>query len=184
MKKFVKKEGLNKSRRCKTIREKRPQNTHYFLEVLTMKLILILLVAFSLLVATAFVFLAYQSRTIPDLGLREGRLAACVNTENCVNSMTNDSQGIEPIRFESERSDAWIKMKRTVQASGGNIEQEKENYLWATFRSPLFSFVDDVEILMDAESQWFNIRSASRVGQSDFSANRKRVEMLRKAFME
>jgi len=149
-----------------------------------MKLMLIVLVSFSLLVATAFVFLAYQSKTVPDIGLLEGRLAACLSTKNCVNSMVSDSQGIEPIRFEGEGSDAWIKMKRAVQVSGGNIEQEKENYLWATFHSPLFSFVDDVEILMDAQSQLFNVRSASRVGQSDFSANRKRVEVLRKAFME
>lgn len=149
-----------------------------------MKLILIVLSAFSLLVATAFVFLAYQSQTAPDLGLREGRLAPCTNKDNCVNSMTGDSPGIEPIHFKGEPDEAWLQMKQVVQANGGSIEQEKENYLWATFRSPLFSFVDDVEILMDVKSQWFNIRSASRVGQSDFSANRKRVETLQKAFAE
>ncbi len=148
-----------------------------------MKLLLIVLSAFSLLVITAFVFLAYQSKTVPDLGLLEGRLAPCINKDNCVNSMTDDSSSIEPIHFTGEPDEAWLKMKRILQASGGNIEQEKENYLWATFRSPLFSFVDDVEILMDAKSQQFNIRSASRVGQSDFSANRKRVEALQKAFI-
>jgi len=147
-----------------------------------MKLILIVLSAFSLLVATAFVFLAYQSKTVPDIGLREGRLAPCLNEDNCVNSMKDDSSGIQPIHFKGEPGEAWLQMKRVVQASGGNIEQEKENYLWATFRSPLFSFVDDVEILMDTQAQRFNIRSASRVGQSDFSANRKRVEILHKAF--
>ncbi|NOY70920.1 MAG: DUF1499 domain-containing protein [Gammaproteobacteria bacterium] len=150
-----------------------------------MKLIFIVLSALFLLIVTAFAFLAWQSKTVPKLGLLEGRLAPCSHTRNCVNSMIiSGSSGIEPIRFKGEYDDAWSQMKQAIHALGGNIEQAKDDYLWATFRSPLFSFVDDVEILMDRQSQLFNIRSASRVGHSDFSANQKRVVALQKAFIE
>ncbi len=149
-----------------------------------MKLLSVVLSALFLLIVTAFVFLAYQSKTVPKLGLLEGRLAPCTSAQNCVNSMMADSRSVEPIRFKGEDDNAWMKMKETIQILGGNIEQEKDNYLWATFRSSLFSFIDDVEIVMDKESKLFNIRSASRVGRSDFSVNRKRVEALQKAFIE
>jgi uncharacterized protein (DUF1499 family) len=40
-------------------------------------------------------------------------------------------------------------------------------------------FIDDVELLYDRKKQLIQVKSASRVGQSDFGANRKRVELLR-----
>jgi len=50
------------------------------------------------------------------------------------------------------------------------------------FRSPLFSFTDDVECRLDAAAHQIEIRSASRAGHSDLGANRKRVEAIRTAF--
>ena len=55
-------------------------------------------------------------------------------------------------------------------------------YLRAEFRSRLFRFVDDVELLVDPEAARIEIRSASRVGHSDLGVNRKRVEVIRAAF--
>ncbi|MDQ6965890.1 MAG: DUF1499 domain-containing protein, partial [Mariprofundaceae bacterium] len=55
-----------------------------------------------------------------------------------------------------------------------------DDYLHATFTSRLFRFVDDVELHRDAASGVVHIRSASRVGHSDFGVNRKRVEVIRK----
>ena len=42
--------------------------------------------------------------------------------------------------------------------------------------------VDDVEFSLDAGAGLINVRSASRVGYSDFGVNRKRVERIRAAF--
>lgn len=60
------------------------------------------------------------------------------------------------------------------------IVTEAHNYLHVEFRSAILRFVDDVEFLVnDAAIQ---VRSASRVGYSDFGVNRKRIETLRSQF--
>jgi len=40
-------------------------------------------------------------------------------------------------------------------------------------------FVDDLEFWFDADSGVIQVRSASRVGRSDFGLNRRRIEDLR-----
>ena len=64
-------------------------------------------------------------------------------------------------------------------ASGGTIQREESTYLWASFTSKRLRFVDDVELRVDADKHIIHVRSASRVGRSDFGVNRARVEMLR-----
>jgi uncharacterized protein (DUF1499 family) len=58
----------------------------------------------------------------------------------------------------------------------------EENYIHAEFTSAVFRFVDDVEFLFTKEQDgevMVDIRSASRVGHSDFGVNRKRMEDIR-----
>jgi uncharacterized protein (DUF1499 family) len=43
-------------------------------------------------------------------------------------------------------------------------------------------FVDDVEFLIAPEQSQIHVRSAARLGYSDFGVNRKRVEFLRAQF--
>ena len=68
-------------------------------------------------------------------------------------------------------------MKRSEIAIAEN------NYLHATFTSFLFRFVDDVEFSFDDERKIIDVRSASRMGYFDLGANRRRVEELRKRFV-
>jgi uncharacterized protein (DUF1499 family) len=51
-------------------------------------------------------------------------------------------------------------------------------YVHAEFRSRLFRFVDDVELVVDPAAHLVHFRSASRVGHSDFGVNRRRMEEL------
>jgi uncharacterized protein (DUF1499 family) len=46
----------------------------------------------------------------------------------------------------------------------------------------VFRFVDDLELRLSVDDGRIHIRSASRVGNSDLGANRKRVERLRERF--
>jgi len=62
------------------------------------------------------------------------------------------------------------------------IIEQKDGYLNAEFCSAIFRFVDDVEFLVEPESQRIHFRSASRVGRSDLGANRKRMELIRSMF--
>lgn len=67
-------------------------------------------------------------------------------------------------------------MPRTRVVSAGN------DSLRAEFKSAVLGFVDDVDCLLDAKARVIHIRSASRLGYSDFGVNRKRVEAIRAAF--
>ena len=58
------------------------------------------------------------------------------------------------------------------------VVEQQERYLRAEFTSLVFRFVDDVEFLI-GERQ-IDVRSASRIGHSDFGVNRKRIEHLRR----
>ena len=42
-----------------------------------------------------------------------------------------------------------------------------------------FGFVDDINVILDTDTNLIHIRSASRTGHSDFGVNRKRIEALR-----
>ena len=55
--------------------------------------------------------------------------------------------------------------------------EQKQNYLYAEFRSRLLGYVDDVELFFDG--QVLQVRSCSRLGRRDFGVNRERVEALR-----
>ena len=57
-----------------------------------------------------------------------------------------------------------------------------ESYLRAEITSLVFRFVDDLELLIDQEQGVIHVRSASRVGQYDLGANRRRVEDLQRRF--
>jgi uncharacterized protein (DUF1499 family) len=65
------------------------------------------------------------------------------------------------------------KQSRTV------IVDETEDTLHAEATSLVFRFVDDINVILDADAGLIHIRSASRVGYGDFGVNRKRVEVLR-----
>ena len=123
------------------------------------------------------------SQAPPSLGLRDGKLAPCPNKPNCVSSDHKDkASGIESMAFKETPEMAWEKLKAAVTTIGGKIEKDDNNYLWATFRSRIFRFVDDMEFRMDSKNKVIHLRSASRVGYSDLGVNRKRVEKLRSKF--
>ncbi len=64
-----------------------------------------------------------------------------------------------------------------TQAPRVRVVQQEDNYLRAEFTSRLLRFVDDVEFLLGERG--IEVRSASRLGHSDFGVNRERVEQLR-----
>mmetsp|Transcript_33140 Transcript_33140/g.78605 ORF Transcript_33140/g.78605 Transcript_33140/m.78605 type:complete len:233 (+) Transcript_33140:109-807(+) len=60
------------------------------------------------------------------------------------------------------------------------IVKQTDNYLYVEFVSPLLGFVDDVEFFFPGgKRDLVEYRSASRVGESDFDINRKRIRAIR-----
>lgn len=116
-------------------------------------------------------------------GLMNDQLSPCPDTPNCVCSEDSSSPAyIAPLSFSGTAENAWQTVKYAVVAAGGIITIERPSYLQAHFTSRWLRFVDDVELRMDADNQVIHVRSASRVGHSDFGVNRKRVEKLRLLF--
>ena len=138
----------------------------------------LLLVGLIAVVATAL-----KSQNDPeDIGLQQGMLQPCPASPNCVcseaHSQSSEQHALEPIKA---RYGAWKKLTTIITKQGGVIQQDNGSYLHATFTSPVFRYVDDVELRLDEDQGLIHIRSASRVGQSDFGANRQRVERIMRA---
>ena len=62
---------------------------------------------------------------------------------------------------------------------GAVVVSAQDKYIRSEFTSSLIGFVDDVEFYIEASG--IQVRSASRLGHSDFGANRKRIESIRLA---
>jgi uncharacterized protein (DUF1499 family) len=115
-----------------------------------------------------------------NLGVRNGRLAPCKRTPNCVSSQADPADAehyVAPIPF---KGDAIAAVRRAVEGMPrASIIQTQPNYLYAEFRTPLMRYVDDVEFFYDDQARVIHVRSASRLGRRDFGVNRKRAEELR-----
>lgn len=123
----------------------------------------------------------------PDnLGVRDGKLAPCPNTPNCVISQSSDAEhSIEPLTYNSTPAEAMADLKAAIQAmKKTKIITENKNYLYAEFTSAIMGFVDDVEFYLDEGAKVIHVRSASRLGQSDLGVNRKRIETIRTKLKE
>jgi len=127
----------------------------------------------------------WSRRVTPELGLLSEQLRLCPETPNCVCSEeigSSAEHAIEPFAVPASEAAPLDRLARIVSDQGGTLESRTDNYLYATFRTPLFRYIDDVECRWDRQARVIHIRSASRVGRSDMGANRSRVESLREAF--
>jgi uncharacterized protein (DUF1499 family) len=119
----------------------------------------------------------------PKEQLLDGKLRACPKSPNCVSSEGDTpSSRVDPLTFKGPPEKAWGDLKETIRELGGKIQEEHDGYLWATFTSRVFRFVDDVEFRMVSTDGMMHVRSGSRVGYSDLGVNRRRVEKLRTLF--
>ncbi|MBW4528122.1 MAG: DUF1499 domain-containing protein [Phormidium tanganyikae FI6-MK23] len=133
---------------------------------------------FNPAIATLFSF----SGTRPsNLGLTNDLFADCPSTPNCVSSFSTDpTHAIEPIRYSVAPDKAIANLKQTIESlPRTKIVQASDNYVYAEFTSKLMGFVDDVEFYLDKAANVIQVRSASRLGESDLGVNRQRIESIR-----
>jgi uncharacterized protein (DUF1499 family) len=116
-----------------------------------------------------------------NLGVRDGKLAPCPNSPNCVSSQSNDAvHQIAPLTFTTTPEQAIANLKSIIQSlPRTTIITENPDYIYAEFKTALMGFVDDVEFYLDRNANLIQVRSASRLGQSDLGVNRKRIETIR-----
>jgi len=118
------------------------------------------------------------------LGVKEGRLAPCPNSPNCVSTQSADEKHrIDPIAYTTSTEEARKRLEKIVRAMPRTkVVRLEEDYMHLECRSKLFRFVDDVEFWFDDANKVIHCRSASRKGYSDLGVNRKRVEQIREQF--
>ncbi len=122
-----------------------------------------------------------NQKIIPNMKLKQ-----CPSSPNCVSSQSeSESHHIEPLPYKSSGDEAMQKIKETILAMPRtNLVEEKDHYLHVEFKSSVLRFIDDVEIIIDDSEKLIHLRSASRVGHSDFGANRRRIDEIKKNFLQ
>jgi len=134
----------------------------------------------------------FTAKRPATVGLIGGQLQACdLSRSNCVESLhapAGRNPGphyVPPFTFEGDAGDAMTRVIAVLmQRKSCRIAVNRPDYIHAEFTTAVMGFVDDVEFLLAQPEQVIHIRSASRLGLSDFGVNRARVEALRQAFDE
>ncbi|MEO1014313.1 MAG: DUF1499 domain-containing protein [Pseudomonadota bacterium] len=144
-----------------------------------MRILIGLLIVIALIAGGLF-YLAQQSKSGAAPGLAsDGRLTPCPSSPNCVTSEAGADEGHA---IAALPADAWEKLPAAIEAAGGKIVRQEADYIAAEFKTKIMGFIDDVEFRRAEDV--VHVRSASRVGESDFGENAKRVEALRAALAE
>lgn len=127
----------------------------------------------------ALIFLIAYS---PAWAQGDNDIPSCPPTPNCVTSAptADDEHHILPLRYERSWETAWDRLRKLLKSQERVVIVEDANGLIrAEATSRVFRFVDDVEFRLDPAKHLIQVRSASRVGYSDFGVNRRRIESLR-----
>ena len=108
-------------------------------------------------------------------------LPPCRDSPNCVSSQAQDAKHyIEPYKINGSPEEAWNELKKVLNSQSRIvITHETADTLHAEATSLVFQFVDDINVILDKDTNTIHVRSASRTGHSDFGVNRKRIEALR-----
>lgn len=120
-----------------------------------------------------------------NLGVSDSRLAPCPASPNCLSSDDLDStHKVLPFQLVKPAIEVWrVARKLVSELPRTRIVNETSGYLHAECRSGVFGFVDDLELHLRPSKGIIAVRSASRLGYSDFGVNQLRIETLRAALI-
>ncbi|MCO5609552.1 hypothetical protein L7F22_063781 [Adiantum nelumboides] len=155
--------------------------------------------------STAALMLAFFrfSGTKPSyLGVQKNppSLALCPPTPNCISTseeLNDPSHFVPPWTYNPEdgrgkknpvsREQAMRELLDVIKSTKPDnftpkIVEQRHDYVYVEYETPLFGFVDDVEFWFPpGDRSLVEYRSASRFGKTDFDINRKRIRALRLA---
>jgi uncharacterized protein (DUF1499 family) len=148
-----------------------------------LKILAVLVLAAMALALGGWAMGLFAGRPPANLGMKDGRLAPCPRSPNCVASQLDPADAthfVAAIAIKGDAQAAWRALRDAVAgAARSKIVAETNGYLRAEFASKRIGFVDDVEFLLEASARAIHVRSASRLGRRDFGVNRARIEAIR-----
>ncbi|KAG5626901.1 hypothetical protein H5410_012119 [Solanum commersonii] len=122
-------------------------------------------------------------------------LALCPATNNCVSTSENISDATHyapPWNYNPEGKRGNVSREKAMEEllqvlksakpdkSSPRIMEKKDDYVRVEYESPILGLVDDVEFWFPpGKKSIVQYRAASRMGNYDFDANRKRIKVLR-----
>ena len=126
----------------------------------------------------------FSGRRPDDLGVKNGRLKPPATSPNAVSSQAQDARhAIAPLTYTGTRERAMEALVKIIETTPRTrIVSRSQDYIYAEYQSALMGFVDDVEFWFEPGAKTIQVRSASRLGYSDFGVNRARVEDIRRRF--
>ncbi|NJN62682.1 MAG: DUF1499 domain-containing protein [Coleofasciculaceae cyanobacterium RL_1_1] len=117
-----------------------------------------------------------------DLGVTDGQLKTCPSSPNCVSSQSRDAEHSIAAIVTTTPKATLDQIATLIEAdASAQIITRVDDYINAEYTSDLMGFVDDVEFWANAATGKIEVRSASRLGESDLGVNRKRIEAIRAA---
>lgn len=135
--------------------------------------------------------LGFLRGTAPaDLGVREGRLKPPSKTPNSVTSQAGLWPGhpqqayatIPPLALRGDGPATMARIEALMKTwPGAEVVKRSGDYLHVQVTTRVMKYTDDVEFWFDPTAGVVQVRSASRLGESDLRANRARVEAIRAA---
>jgi uncharacterized protein (DUF1499 family) len=164
------------------------------MKVLGFGILFLLLVAGAVVLVGQLGFL--KGRAPTDLGVRDGRLKPPATTPNSVSSQADlypnhpqrdnaRNARIAPLTFSGDGEAAMLRLASLVkQSDRTTIVTQQADYLYAQCTTALMKFTDDVEFWLDRKASVIQVRSASRLGESDMGVNRARIEKIRAQFQK
>jgi uncharacterized protein (DUF1499 family) len=154
------------------------------LTVLT-TVVTIALVAASLVLAAGQAGL-FRGKPPNMLGVQGGRLPPPYATRNNVHSQAAiwgeqyAHTAIEPLPALADGPQTVERLRSLVETTpGAHVVKAGPDYLYVQYTTKWLRFVDDAEFWFDPVAQRVQLRSASRLGESDLGVNRSRIEALR-----
>ncbi|AFY39501.1 hypothetical protein Lepto7376_3275 [[Leptolyngbya] sp. PCC 7376] len=121
-----------------------------------------------------------------NIGIEANHLAPCPDSPNCVASEdADDTHTIEPIAYVGDRQTVRQALEQVLSVvPRTKIVESTDNYIHAESSSRLLGFVDDVEFYFPENDSTIQLRSASRLGESDLGVNQRRIEQIRLALQD
>lgn len=147
-----------------------------------LRYVLIVVVLAGLGYAAARAGVALLSPPPATLGVRDGALAPCPPTPNCVattRTAARPDQLLPPLPLPTDgRAAQPIVLAALRAAPRVTVVTAEADYLHAEFRSAGMGFIDDVEFYIDRAAGLLHFRSAARLGSGDMGVNRARMIAL------
>src|SRR4029453_3620614 len=124
----------------------------------------------------------FSGKRPADLGVKNGRLKPPPSSPNTVSSQAPDTNhAIAPLSYSGSAAGAMDALADIIKSTPRTrIVSRTNDYLYAEYESALMGFVDDVEFWFEPNAKVIHVRSASRLGYSDFGVNRARIEDIRR----